>query len=133
MQIKSKRKRFRNWHEPSRYGFSHCHKQQGSLAKIYLQNATQFCYFNLVPSPTCRLRVCLNCSRYKPTQVHSLHVCRRIILTKKNQKEEKHNGVSLPPRTFVSTLPNAALFRILKQTLPFSCALKLFHQLFFSS
>ena len=93
MQIR--RRRFRTWqsfgnlHELSRSGFSQCHKQQGALAKIYLQIATQFCYFNLVASPTCRLRVCLNYSRYNPTQVHSLHVCRRISLTKTQQKRSK--------------------------------------------
>ena len=49
-----------NLHKPIRSVFSHCHQQKGALAKIYLQNETQFCYFNLVPSPTCRLRACLN-------------------------------------------------------------------------
>jgi hypothetical protein len=43
---------------------------------------------------------------------------------KHNQKAEKQFGVSLPPRTFVSTLPIAVPFRIPKQTLPFFCALK---------
>ena len=93
MQIR--RIMFRTWksignlHDPNRSVFSHCHQQKGALAKIYLQNETQFCYFNLVPSPTCRLRACLNCFRYKPTQVHSLHVCRRISLTKTQPKRSK--------------------------------------------
>ena len=77
IRIKCKRRRFRTWEdfgslsEPIQSGFSHCHRQQGALAKRYLQNATHFCYFILIQSPTCRLITCLNCSRYKATQGHS--------------------------------------------------------------
>ncbi len=97
IRIIGKRRRFRtseafgnlNLSEPSRSGFSHCHKQQGALAKTYLQNAAHFCYFILIPSPTCRLRACLNCSRYKPTQGHSCHACRKIRLTNTQPKSSK--------------------------------------------